>query len=316
MVKLREVGRYEWDDLWSRVENTNLLQSWEYGDAKSKVEWWKPVRFLILNDSGAPIGVAQLLVKTLPFIGGVARLNRGPLYLNPYKACKKTVVQSLHELKKECHRRNWWRLYIAPEIEDHQILNSQIAIGAIKLKNKISWASARLRLKISEDEILKNINGKWRNLLRKGKKSGVRVKIWEGDKSKFKNFLNEYSELQKMNGFNGVSKSLLTSLSRQKSDCWAFMLFFAVTEEDEIIGSVASIVHGDTATYLIGITNKMGRNLCANYLLLWNAILEAKKFGCTYYDLGGLNANTPVGISHFKLGLNPVQYQLIGELCL
>ncbi len=76
---------------------------------------------------------------------------------------------------------------------------------------------------------------------------------------------------------------------------------------------LVSIRHGDTATYLIGITNNEGRELQVNYALLWQAILDAKKNGCMWFDIGGLDATTPKGIAHFKKGVQSDPYYLIGE---
>jgi lipid II:glycine glycyltransferase (peptidoglycan interpeptide bridge formation enzyme) len=74
-----------------------------------------------------------------------------------------------------------------------------------------------------------------------------------------------------------------------------------------------SLRHGDTSTYFIGTTDDTGRKLQVNYVLLWEAILYAKKSGCEWFDIGGLNATTPKGIAHFKSGLNSELYSLVGE---
>ena len=50
----------------------------------------------------------------------------------------------------------------------------------------------------------------------------------------------------------------------------------AENKNEEPIGAVLSISFGDTSIYLIGITNSNGRRLNANYVLLWQAILNAK----------------------------------------
>ncbi|MFH1712710.1 MAG: peptidoglycan bridge formation glycyltransferase FemA/FemB family protein, partial [Candidatus Jacksonbacteria bacterium] len=64
---------------------------------------------------------------------------------------------------------------------------------------------------------------------------------------------------------------------------------------------------GDTAAYLHGGTDDSYRSLMAPYLLQWEAILEAKRRGCKYYDLGGCAVTTGkidpwAGITRFKAG--------------
>jgi len=78
-------------------------------------------------------------------------------------------------------------------------------------------------------------------------------------------------------------------------------------------GVLISVVSGNTAIYLVGVTNNVGRKYNANYLMLWQAIIDAKKRGCNWFDLGGLNENTSKGIAHFKYGVNGMKYDLIGE---
>jgi lipid II:glycine glycyltransferase (peptidoglycan interpeptide bridge formation enzyme) len=76
---------------------------------------------------------------------------------------------------------------------------------------------------------------------------------------------------------------------------------------------LVSILHGDTATYLVSSTTDRGRQVQANSVLLWQAILHARRAGCAWFDIGGLNAATPKGIAEFKQGLNATPYALAGE---
>ena len=47
--------------------------------------------------------------------------------------------------------------------------------------------------------------------------------------------------------------------------------------------------------------------------MLFEGILNAKNSGSTRFDIGGLTADTPPGISHFKKGLKSEMYSLVGE---
>ena len=65
--------------------------------------------------------------------------------------------------------------------------------------------------------------------------------------------------------------------------------------------------------YLIGLTTDIGRKYQANYAMLWLGILNAKRNGCSKFDIGGLNDDTPSGVAHFKNGLKSSMYSLSGE---
>ena len=116
----------------------------------------------------------------------------------------------------------------------------------------------------------------------------------------------------------GMPSKLLKELANHNAENWTFNAYLIESpnfevSSTEITGMLVSICHGDTATYLIGSSNSEGRKLNVNYLLLWQSILDAQAFGCRYFDLGGINSNTPKGIAHFKRGVKGEEYLLIGE---
>ena len=76
-----------------------------------------------------------------------------------------------------------------------------------------------------------------------------------------------------------------------------------INRDKKLLGMLVSVLHGRTSTYFIGYTNRLRRKYNANYLLIWRALID-KKFGSRWFDLGGLNSNTPKGIAHFKNGMN------------
>ena len=138
-----------------------------------------------------------------------------------------------------------------------------------------------------------------------------------GNSAEINMLINRYKKLQLDKGFSGIPESLIIALAKQYDESWEFNLFFANEhmhkDIENSVGVLVSIHHGDTATYFIGSTNDKGRNLNANYVLLWEAIMFAKHSGCKWFDIGGLDSTTPKGIAHFKHGLNFEPYNLVGE---
>lgn len=316
--KYREIQKDEWNHHWSKINQVNLMQSWEYGESKVLNDGWKSFHFLFEDSDNNPIALAQILTKSLSFLGGVARLNRGPLligennYANNYKV-KLELIEKLTEIAK---LKKWWLFYMAPEILMCDSRDDAECLKQLKVRNNIvPWASARLSLEPDENILMKNLNGKWRNLLRKSHKNDLKVSKVSLDSTSIDDLIEFYQDAQKGIGFSGISPGLLRSLSHLSNDDWEFCHYVAKDKSSsEQCGVLVSIIHGDTSTYLIGNTNICGRKLNANYAMLWNAILEAKLRGCKWFDLGGLNDNTPKGVAHFKSGLNGEKYQLIGEI--
>ena len=195
-------------------------------------------------------------------------------------------------------------------------------INILKLKKRrkvIPWGSSRVSLKLNENELLANLIGKWRNMLRKAQKFNLCIKCYNGTSDKVLEVIEAYKTFQYKKKFTGISEKLLISLSKQKSDNWSFKLYLAYSNQKDAAlfkepdGVLISVVSGNVATYLLGFTNNAGRKYNSNYLMLWQAIIDAKNIGCNWFDLGGLNANTPIGVAHFKYGVNGIKYDLIGE---
>ena len=309
-----EIDRDTWDQFWSRIEFANLQQSWEYGEAKVASEGWKPKRFLIRDELGTPLALAQVLVRAWPIIGGIARLNRGPLLIDTtlcHPKRQEKILQALRSLQKRSHLERWRLFFVAPELEASELVMERLSYMGLRQRNKVPWGSARLSLVSSEDVLLANLRGKWRNMLRKAQKSGLTIECSQCDENDMEMILSKYKALQQKKGFSGISDELLRQLAVQTGSMWRFELYVAYKTEvpdSNWCGMLISIVHGDTATYLLGHTDDVGRKTNANYLMLWQAIIANKQHGCKWFDLGGINANTPKGIVRFKEGIGGIKY--------
>tara|TARA_B100001250_G_scaffold26775_1_gene22083 strand:- start:11266 stop:12255 length:990 start_codon:yes stop_codon:yes gene_type:complete len=312
---IREIDFHEWRELWLKCDNQNILQSWFYGQAKKLSDNLGTVYFVI-SDSDTPVSIAQVLIKSLPFNLGLARINRAPLLLDEYdKDFKKDIIiSSLRLVINECKRRHWIMLQIAPEYEENESFDNRLkALGLKKLSNP-PWASGIIDLKQDEESILASLNGKWRNCLRKGWKLGTKSKLTNNNSKELESLIEEYSKLQKEKSFIGLSSNLIQEMSAIQDEYWKFNIFVSPSASNSTIqGTLVSVQYGKSAIYLIGSSTQEGRKNQCNYVLLWEAIQHAKKSGCIYFDIGGLDETTPKGIAHFKKGLKALPYKISGE---
>ena len=319
MFHVKEVFLEQWDNHWQRLPKANMLQCWQYGTAKEQADGWRALRFLVSESGERPVALAQILTRSLPLLGGIARLNRGPLLLDelPEDQTIERALEVLRTLLREARRRCWWVVQIAPELPDTETVRQRLTQLGLRRRPEPAWASGRLGLGVDEQTLLMGLNGKWRNCMRKGERLGVEVTSQHGSGSEQDLLIGSYAALQRAKGFEGLSETLIRSLAEQQGHAWQFDLFIAraanAPANDDPLGILVSIRHGDTTTYLIGSTNDQGRQMQANSVLLWRAILHAKRAGCAWFDIGGLNAATPKGIAEFKKGLNAVPYALAGE---
>lgn len=317
--KIKNISQADWNNHWLACSQANLLQSWQYGDAKEQAEGWEPKRMLILNENDQPVALAQVLNRKIPFIGSLVRLNRGPLLLLTNSKYENIPLKlsALAALVKEVGRQRCFYFRVAPEfLSEHSAILGLKALG-FRMQCSPKWASGRISLQIEEQALFMSLQGKWRNSLRKGEKLGVSTVQLDGNSDALTILIRDYAILQKNREFNGLSEKLIRALATQKGIGWRFNIFIAnekgVVGVGNPIGTLVTIQAGDTATYLIGISNSVGRQMQANSVLLWQAILHAKKSGCDWFDIGGLSSTSPKGVAEFKLGLNAKPYQLVGE---
>ena len=321
--QITKLEKPEWESYRLRCRKSNLLQSWEYGTAKEQADNWQAKRYLVTDNNGQAIALLQVLIKYLPLIGGVSRINRGPLLIADsndevdQKELVKKVLSVLCVFKKEMSRHRWWFLQAAVELPDTELSRHGMQMLNFKKSKSASWASGILDLALDEYELLMRLRARWRRHIRKGEKLGVIVHERIVDEANLQLLLNKYSDLQTSRCFDGLSESMIRALSKQNGDQWKFNLFEAVEEnqdgKEDHLGILVSIHTSNTAIYLIGYANERGRKMQANSAMLWKAILLAKISGCKWFDIGGLSEETPKGIAEFKRGLQAEPYRLTGE---
>jgi lipid II:glycine glycyltransferase (peptidoglycan interpeptide bridge formation enzyme) len=317
--RLRQIdSKKEWEDLWLGCRRKSLPQTWEYGSAKAMAEGWQVQRFVVTDDNDLPTGLFQVLVKGLPILGGVARVNRGPLMLrDEYDDSNHLALHAIAVLVRESRRHRWWMMQIAPLLPPGDGAEEALRAMGFRRQPLCPMDSAVLSLEQSDDKLMMGLNGKWRNCLRKGQKLGVMVKLDGGGRESFQWLLDFYRTQQREKRFDGTSDRMLRALAANQSQSFKFNIFIAMdgsgASQASMLGVLVALQFGDVSEYLIGATNERGRANQANSVLLWEAILDAKRNGCRWFDVGGLAERTPKGIAKFKKGLNPEPYAVIGE---
>jgi len=97
----------------------------------------------------------------------------------------------------------------------------------------------------------------------------------------------------------------LKSLHNLKKAFGKNVLFLAAKKDSQIIAGTVILTADKKAYYYYAFTDKKGRQLLAQYLLVWQAIKWAKKQGCKVFDFEGIYDNrfpnqSWLGFTHFK----------------
>jgi lipid II:glycine glycyltransferase (peptidoglycan interpeptide bridge formation enzyme) len=315
---LHEVSNYEdWMKLYEKCTLKTLPQTWEYGTAKAKVEFWSIKRYKIINNLSQAIGIVQVLYINIPIIGKIVRINRGPLLTNDISNNDSTTTLSIiNFLCHEAKKNKWIMLQIAPLINFSNNNYNNLLNSGFQNKDHCSADTSIINLLPNKDELLMSFDGKWRNQLKKGLKSNILVINTNSDNIYFEKMLSLYNTQQKINNFKGTSNKILKALFNNQTKNFRFNLFIAIVNngtDDEIIGFLVTFQYTNFSEYIIGISTETGKKLQVNSVLLWEALIFSKNCNNHYFDLGGLSDDTPSGIANFKRGLNGEPLKLIGE---
>ena len=267
-----------------------------------------------------PVSIVMILLRKIALFGHVARINRGPLVLSDVNTLdhNRISIDTIKLIIQKCKQKRWWMLQIAPELPFEQGLIKELNKNGLKKLSVIPWASVLLRLDGSLEEVLMSFKSRWRRGLRKGMKQDISISLLKNTRKNINDFIEHYKEFKSEKNFDGLSLALIKKMCFQESNIhWAFNIFQAYNRNSDgtknILGYLSSVRYGNTAIYLIGTRADLGKKLNTNYVLMWEAIIEAHKSGCKWFDVGGLNENTTKGIVQFKSGLNGQPYRLIGE---
>ncbi len=298
----------QWNTWLASVGQSNLLQSWAYGDSKAKVEGWGVRRGLILRGE-EPVALFQNLEKYWGPVG-VVRINRGPILLDDLKmADKQAIYQALHK------KWRWWRghiLLIAPELENTPEHRAILTLTGYRCRKHPKYTSAWVDLSQTEDELRKKLKGKWRNMLVVAEKSGLVLKVGATTEI-FHSLMNHYKEMMSEKEFKGPSIALLTELHHLLKKHDQLLVCQAIDPQGNVLASILLVGHGVACTYLVGWNGSEGRRLKANNYLLWHGLLEMKRRGYQWFDVGGINEKETPDITRFKRGMAGNEYSLLGE---
>ncbi len=309
---LYQTGNYrqaDWNKTIAGFDTANLMQDWSYGEAKARTAGWQVERGL-LTDGDAVIGAAQVLIKTMPVVGGgLAWINRGPLV-----ARGADYSQLLRALGRHYARERGFYLRIAPLAEEGSLSGEALAAAGFRLTETPGWASAVLDLSPPPDALRQSLRANWRGALKKAERAGLHVARVD-DAAGYEAFLAEYDAfLQERKIATTVTSDLLRALQLVRSDDTK-MQCLRCSRENDSLGSVLIVRTGDTVEYLAGTLTNAARQFAVGQLLLWRAICDSREAGARRFDLGGMDPDiTPKGIFDFKNGVGGKPYRLASEI--
>ena len=286
----------EWEKLYAQCPRANLLQSYNYAQAASSIYGLKP-RWGLIKIDNITAGLVQI------FEGGIFKnifhvvvLDCGPLWLPGFGTpghCRTFLETFNQEFPRRPGRR---RRIIANTPAD----SDSVPGGHYKRLNRPGYQTIWLDLRRDEARLLADLEGNWRNKLRKAQRTGMHIE-WDMKGDHFPWLLHTYLADKNQRDYQGPSARLLKAMARYFAPAGRMIIGRAL-QNGQVVAACLILRHGSAATYQIGWSNSKGRENAAPTLLLWESALMMRAQGVYDLDLGGVNDGSANKVKSFKEG--------------
>ncbi len=303
-----------WDTLAQSLPGAHILQSWAWGEVKSRWGW--SAERLAWPDGRA---AAQVLTRTAA--RGLVRylyIPRGPLLDWGDAELRERVLTDLEDLAR---RRGAIALKLDPDVAlklgpfgaeadqptGQATREALLRRGWIDSTEQVQFRNTVL-LDVSRgpDAVLADMKQKMRYNVRLAARKGVSVRAGGGDDLPL--LAKLYAETAARDGF-------LIRPPAYYADVWRTLLTdghahpLIAEVEGEAVAAIVLFRYGRTAWYFYGMSRAAHRDRMPNHLLQWEAIRWAAEQGLTTYDLWGApdtftEDDRMWGVWRFKEGFN------------
>lgn len=301
----------QWNNLASALPGAHILQSWQWGELKSRYGW-RAERLAWGTEAAAQV----LTRSALRGMVKVMYVPRGPLLDWGNMALRTQVLDDLQTLAR---RERAIVLKLDPDVplatglpgyetaySGGAALEAELTARGwrfspdqIQFRNTVT-----LNLTHTEDDLLAAMKQKTRYNVRLAAKKGVRVRM--GTTADFDLLYRLYAETSVRDGF------VIRPAEYYKA-VWGTLMKAGLAQpliaevDNELVGGVVLFRFGGTAWYFYGMSRDAHREKMPNHLLQWEAIRWARAQGCRVYDFWGapdefVESDAMWGVWKFKEG--------------
>lgn len=275
-------GQADWEALADHA-NAPMPQRWTYGAVH--VALGGQVHRAVVRENGVTVALCQCLIRR---IGGVVHLSlatRGPLWLT---ACNHARVLSLIRYTLPAPRPRI-RLFTLP--------------APVKSLRLIPMATPATHAILPLPATMQSLHGKWRNALRKAKRSSLRTCHIACPVTALGHLLHKDAIQQTVQSYRSLPAEFTQQWHSISPDD---VRLITVSKEQAPLATALFLRHGNTATYHIAQTTEQGRKYSAGRLALWRAFQDFADSGIQQIDLGVIDTIHAPGLARFKLGTGAI----------
>jgi len=314
-MQIKEItNKSQWEDFILQNKEASFLHSWNWGEFNKNTgeKVWRVGIF----DNEKLIAVI-LIIKVKARRGSFLFVPQGPIIESGILNLEFRILRKFfYFLKRLGEEEKVGFIRISPILENNN--NNLEIFKSCKFKNasihmmhpEMTWL---LDITKNEKEIFKEMRKTHRNLIRRAGKDGVEI-IQNTDEEYLKTFYNIHMETVKRHKFTPFSYDYI------KSEVEAFkndnqVSIFSAKYKDKIISSAIIVFYNNQAFYHHGASLSKYNKIPSSYLILWEAIREAKKRNKKIFNFYGIVENKSKhpwsGLSKFKKGFGGYQKEFL-----
>lgn len=318
-------SRKEWDKFITSHPEANFLQSWDFYEFH-KSRGKKVVRRAAVDDEDKIVAAYAGVVETAKR-GTYMAIAGGPIM---DWQDEKLVREIFADMRKVGKDTGCAFVRVRPQLplSDNSLkLMQELGLKKAPMYLSVEYAGV-LDLNKSREEILAGASQGFRRKLRKAEKNETEITANAEKKS-----IEEFCKLEKKHAERQKYVAFSSSFLTKQFEAFAKnneVLIYTARKGGEILAQNFMIFYGAEASYHYGVSSQLGTKYSAAPLLHMAAMDEARKRGCTRYNLWGIvgldeKTHRFYGVSEFKRSfgceelkytpahdmiLNPVKYQL------
>jgi len=316
-----------WQAAMARLPHTHPLQSWAWGQFKSRWGWETlPLTMSIGGNSWETIAAAMVLKRRVPRLPYcVLYVPKGPALDFHEHSLRVQVLTRLEQLAK---RERAIFIKIDPEVVRSWGLEQERVspLGAAVMRDlrERGWRpsdeqiqfrnTVELPLEATEEQLLAAMKQKTRYNIRLAERKGVVVR--SGSPADFPTIVEMYQETAARDGFT-------VRPAEYYLDGWGGLYQAGMAQplvaevEGRPVAAVVLVRFGDRVIYMYGASRNEARDRMPNHLLQWEAIRWARAQGAKVYDFWGApdefeETDRMWGVWRFKAGFNGEVVRFIG----
>jgi lipid II:glycine glycyltransferase (peptidoglycan interpeptide bridge formation enzyme) len=159
-----------------------------------------------------------------------------------------------------------------------------------------------LNLTHSDAQLRAAMDARWRNRLAAAEGAGLQVQRVGANPAQYAWLMEEELKQRLSRGFSGLPLGWINQYIHARKHVSKTALILRADAAGERAAAMLFLIHGQAATYQVGWSSDVGRDLNAHNLLLWQAMQELRQRGVRRLDLGGVNTERSAGLARFKIG--------------